>query len=226
MNFLSKDINFLSNDINFLSSDNILLIWKVISQTIQISREEINVSMNEYSKNNGINNQPLTKEQLIHINKAYISNFKKSLVKKTVIEPLEKINSFNDTLYTFEEIQNKKREQFNDELNKKQKEFSSLNQVVIPPPLKFNEDIDKPISEMEDLIAKTIAERTLDIENIQKKMEVPKKIKIDKSNLNLEEKHISWKDDLPLDDFSLKEKMNQIDKKLNIIIELLNNNKN
>jgi hypothetical protein len=223
MNFLSKDI---SNDINFLSSDNILLIWKVISQTIQISREEINVSMNEYSKNNGINNQPLTKEQLIHINKAYISNFKKSLVKKTVIEPPEKINSFNDTLYTFEEIQNKKREQFNDELNKKQKEFSSLNQVVIPPPLKFNEDIDKPISEMEDLIAKTIAERTLDIENIQKKMEVPKKIKIDKSNLNLKEKHISWKDDLPLDDFSLKEKMNQIDKKLNIIIELLNNNKN
>jgi hypothetical protein len=79
---------------------------------------------------------------------------------------------------------------------------------------------------MEDLIAKTIAERTLDIENIQKKMEVPKKIKIDKSNLNLEEKHISWKDDLPLDDFSLKEKMNNIDKKLNIIIELLNNNKN
>jgi hypothetical protein len=79
---------------------------------------------------------------------------------------------------------------------------------------------------MEDLIAKTIAERTLDIENIQKKMEVPKKIKIDKSNLNLKEKHISWKDDLPLDDFSLKEKMNQIDKKLNIIIELLNNNKN
>jgi hypothetical protein len=182
--------------------------------------------MNEYSKNNGINNQPLTKEQLIHINKAYISNFKKSLVKKNVIEPPEKINSFNDTLYTFEEIQNKKREQFNDELNKKQKEFSSLNQVVIPPPLKFNEDIDKPISEMEDLIAKTIAERTLDIENIQKKMEVPKKIKIDKTNLNLEEKHISWKDDLPLDDFSLKEKMNQIDKKLNIIIELLNNNKN
>jgi hypothetical protein len=228
MNFLSKnvsnDINFLSKDINFLSTDNILLIWKVISQTIQISREEINVSMNEYSKNNGINNQPLTKEQLIHINKAYISNFKKNISKN--VEPLEKINTFNDTLYTFEEIQNKKREQFNDELNKKQKEFSSLNHVVIPPPLKFNEDIDKPISEMEDLIAKTIAERTLDIENIQKKMEVPKKIKIDKSNLNLEEKHISWKDDLPLDDFSLKEKMNNIDKKLNIIIELLNNNKN
>jgi hypothetical protein len=138
----------------------------------------------------------------------------------------------NDTLYTFEEIQNKKREQFNNELNKKQKEFSSMNQVVIPPPLKFNEDIDKPISEMEELIAKTIAERTLDIESIQKKMEpsirteMPIKIKIDKSNLNLEEKHISWKDEMPLDDLSLKEKMNQIDKKLNMIIELLNTNKN
>ena len=131
----------------------------------------------------------------------------------------------NPTEYTFEEIQNKKREIFNEELNKKQKEFSSFNQVIIPPPLKFNEDIDKPISEMEQLIAKTIAERTLDIETIQKKMEPPIKIKIDKSNLNLEEKHISWKDELPLDDFSLKEKMNQIDKKLNEIIELLNSNK-
>jgi hypothetical protein len=78
---------------------------------------------------------------------------------------------------------------------------------------------------MEQLIAKTIAERTLDIETIQKKME-PVKIKIDKTNLNLEEKHISWKDELPLDDFSLKEKMNQIEKKLNEIIELLNSNKN
>jgi hypothetical protein len=44
--------------------------------------------------------------------------------------------------------------------------------------------------------------------------------------LNFEEKHISWKDELPLDDFSMKEKINQIDIKLNLIIELLNNNKN
>ena len=85
---------------------------------------------------------------------------------------------------------------------------------------------------MEQLIAKTIAERTLDIETIHKQMEpsirteMPIKIKIEKSNLNLEEKHISWKDELPLDDFSMKEKINQIDIKLNLIIELLNNNKN
>ena len=214
---------------NFLSSENIILIWKVVSKTNNISKEQLNANMKEYYKNNNLN-QILTKEQLINTNKAYISNFKKNI--STNVEPLEKHNIVNDTLYTFEEIQNKKREQFNNELNKKQKEFSSMNQVVIPPPLKFNEDIDKPISEMEELIAKTIAERTLDIESIQKKMEpsirteMPIKIKIDKSNLNLEEKHISWKDEMPLDDLSLKEKMNQIDKKLNMIIELLNTNKN
>jgi hypothetical protein len=214
---------------NFLSSENIILIWKVVSKTNNISKEQLNANMKEYYKNNNLN-QILTKEQLINTNKAYISNFKKNI--STNVEPLEKPNIVDDTLYTFEEIQNKKREQFNNELNKKQKEFSSMNQVVIPPPLKFNEDIDKPISEMEELIAKTIAERTLDIESIQKKMEpsirteMPIKIKIDKSNLNLEEKHISWKDEMPLDDLSLKEKMNQIDKKLNMIIELLNTNKN
>jgi hypothetical protein len=179
--------------------------------------------MNEYYKNNNINSF-LTKNELIDTNKAYITYFKNN--KFNYMNISETIKPIVSTEYTFEEIQNKKREMFNEELNKKQKEFSSFNQVIIPPPLKFNEDIDKPISEMEQLIAKTIAERTLDIETIQKKMEPPIKIKIDKTNLNLEEKHISWKDELPLDDFSLKEKMNQIEKKLNEIIELLNSNKN
>ena len=204
---------------NFLSNENITLISKVISQTTKISREQINTSMNEYYKNNNINSF-LTKNELINTNKAYITYFKNNKFNYT--------NISENNEYTFEDIQNKKRELFNEELNKKQKEFSSFNQVIIPPPLKFNEDIDKPISEMEQLIAKTIAERTLDIETIQKKMElpiVPVKIKIDKTNLNLEEKHISWKDEV-LFDLDIKEKINQIDKKLNEIIDLLNSNKN
>jgi len=204
---------------NFLSNENITLISKVISQTTNISREQINTSMNEYYKNNNINSF-LTKNELINTNKAYITYFKNN--------KFNYMNISENNEYTFEDIQNKKRELFNEELNKKQKEFSSFNQVIIPPPLKFNEDIDKPISEMEQLIAKTIAERTLDIETIQKKMElpiVPVKIKIDKTNLNLEEKHISWKDEV-LFDLDIKEKINQIDKKLNEIIDLLNSNKN
>ena len=210
---------------NFLSSENITLISKVISQTTKISREQINTSMNEYYKNNNINSF-LTKNELIETNKAYITYFKNNKFNK-----FNYMNISENNEYTFEDIQNKKRELFNEELNKKQKEFSSFNQVIIPPPLKFNEDIDKPISEMEQLIAKTIAERTLDIETIQKKMElpikteIPVKIKIDKTNLNLEEKHISWKDEV-LFDLELKEKINQIDKKLNEIIDLLNSNKN
>jgi hypothetical protein len=204
---------------NFLSNENITLISKVISQTTKISREQINMSMNEYYKNNNINSF-LTKNELINTNKAYITYFKNNKFNYT--------NISENNEYTFEDIQNKKRELFNEELNKKQKEFSSFNQVIIPPPLKFNEDIDKPISEMEQLIAKTIAERTLDIETIQKKMElpiIPVKIKIDKTNLNLEEKHISWKDEV-LFDLDIKEKINQIDKKLKEIIDLLNSNKN
>jgi hypothetical protein len=204
---------------NFLSNENITLISKVISQTTKISREQINMSMNEYYNNNNINSF-LTKNELINTNKAYITYFKTNKFNYT--------NISENNEYTFEDIQNKKRELFNEELNKKQKEFSSFNQVIIPPPLKFNEDIDKPISEMEQLIAKTIAERTLDIETIQKKMElpiIPVKIKIDKTNLNLEEKHISWKDEV-LFDLDIKEKINQIDKKLKEIIDLLNSNKN
>jgi hypothetical protein len=104
-------------------------------------------------------NSSLTKEQLININKAYITYFKRITKNPTNILELTRNENTFPIEYTFEEIQNKKREQFNEELNKKQKEFSSFNQIVIPPPLKFNEDIDKPISEMEQLIAKTIAGR-------------------------------------------------------------------
>ena len=209
---------------NFLSNENIELIWKVISQTIKISKEQLIKSMNEYYKNTNIQSV-INREQLININKGYISSLK-NMNMYTISQ-----NNNKPTEYTFKDIQNKKRELFNEELNKKQKEFSSFNQVIIPPPLKFNEDIDKPISEMEQLIAKTIAERTLDIETIQKKMElpikneIPVKIKIDKTNLNLEEKHISWKDEVFFD-LELKEKINQIDKKLKEIIDLLNSNKN
>jgi hypothetical protein len=225
---------------NFLSNENISLIFKVISKTNKISREQIITSMNEFYRNRNIK----PSEQLININKEYISHIKKELNNKIIISndvpypsvpytavPLTDVTltavpltavPYTAVPYTFEDIQNKKREQFNEELSKKQKEFSSFNQVAVPPPLKFNEDMDKPISEMEELIAKTIAERTLDIENIQKKIEPIR----EKPKLNLQEKHISWKDDLPLDDFSLKEKMNQIEIKLNLIIDLLNNNKN
>jgi len=224
---------------NFLSNENITLLWKIISQTNKVSREQLITSMNDfYKQSNSLKSlNSLNKDQLINMNKSYISYFKE-LNKKvnngnmyTNVDPYTNSNTYNNDLFvpiTFEEIQNKKREQFNDELTKKQKEFSSFNQVSIPPPLKFNEDLDKPIGEMEELIAKTIAERTLDIEKIHKNINenVNKKIKIDKSNLNLEEKHISWKEDLPLDDYSIKEKMSQIEKKLNVIIDLLNNNKN
>jgi len=215
---------------NFLSNENISLIFKVISKTNKISREQIITSMNLFYRNRNIK----PSEQLININKEYISHIKKELNNKIIISndvpypsvpyttvPLTDV-PLTDVPYTFEDIQNKKREQFNEELSKKQKEFSSFNQVAVPPPLKFNEDMDKPISEMEELIAKTIAERTLDIENIQKKIEPIR----EKPKINLQEKHISWKDELPLDDFSLKEKMNQIEIKLNLIIDLLNNNKN
>jgi len=230
---------------NFLSNENISLIFKVISKTNKISREQIITSMNLFYRNRNIK----PSEQLININKEYISHIKKELNNKIIISndvpypsvpytavpltavpltdvpltdvPLTDV-PLTDVPYTFEDIQNKKREQFNEELSKKQKEFSSFNQVAVPPPSKFNEDMDKPISEMEELIAKTIAERTLDIENIQKKIEPIR----EKPKINLQEKHISWKDELPLDDFSLKEKMNQIEIKLNLIIDLLNNNKN
>ena len=137
-------------------------------------------------------NKVLSKNELMGLNKQYIVHIVRlaKLVKITTptpqnIVPLSmhipiptmKIQYIEDEIeepYTIEEIQNIKREKFNDELLKKQQEFSQLiQQQPVLPILNFNDDCDKPISKMEDLISQTIAQRELDVVNFKQKLPPP-----------------------------------------------------
>ena len=186
---------------NFISNKNSDLLFEVInSSKMMINREKHNNEMNQFSFNKKFIN--LTKQELLTINKEYISYINELYNTKV------NINNNNQPI-TFEELQSLKREKFNNELNKKQEEFQELFQKPVPETFNFKEEIDKPIHEMEDLISQTIAQRSFDIEQI-----LPPPPPIQK-------KQISWEDDV-----SLKNTISSIETKLDIIIKILKTNSN
>ena len=182
---------------NFISNKNADLLFEVInSSKIMIDREKHNNEMNQFSFNKKFMN--LNKQELLNMNKEYISYINQLYNSKLI--------NNNNTPITFEDLQSLKREKFNSELNKKQEEFQELFQKKLPETLNFKEETDKPISEMEDLISKTIAQRSFDIEKFLPPPPVQKK-------------QITWEDEP-----SLKSSLSSIETKLDIIIKILTSN--
>ena len=70
-------------------------------------------------------------------------------------------------LFTVEEIQNNRKTQFEKELSEKESDFRNAMTQSTPPVIDFHEKKDEPISEMEKLIAETIAQRNFEINQIQ-----------------------------------------------------------
>lgn len=196
---------------NFVSTENTKMLWDVIQKTTtQIDYNNHLNKMNEFSQTQISNS--LNKQELLEINKKYITHLV-GFIKEA-------------KLTTFEEIQKLKREKFNEELNKKQQDFSNMMVKPIPTPLKFEDEKDKPIYEMEELINKTIAQRSYDIEQISKNIPPPSNfIKIDSEPTELIhpiveiKKSISWKEDIDKED--IQEQLNFIKKELSDIKELL-----
>jgi len=196
---------------NFVSTENTKMLWDVIQKTTtKIDYNNHVNKMNEFSQYQLCNS--LNKQELLEINKKYITHIV-GFIKEA-------------KLTTFEEIQQLKRDKFNEELNKKQQDFPNMMVKPVPVPLNFEDEKDKPISEMEELINKTIAQRSYDIEQITKNIPPPHSnfIKIDPEPTELIhpiieiKKSISWKDDKEED---IQEQLKFIKKELSDIKELL-----
>ena len=149
---------------------------------------------------------------LIGLNKQFISLVLNLLrqasqpqVDRTIPPPAKKI------LITQEELQNDRASHFEQELNKKLQEFTSAMAVPVPTTPVFTDNTkDTPLTEMNMIIQRTIAERNLDIDKFYKsankadaenwlksaptsikeekavqKANVMKTIKIEKNDLNI-----------------------------------------
>jgi hypothetical protein len=169
---------------NFVSRENVEMLWELISDEdfmAIVSEDElpnfqvrfINDVKQFYQTEKG------TDTNLMDMNKKFVDNvfgyWKQKMVPPSTIKqqqnylPNTQKQNITDSMQqiTAEDIQNSRMKEFEIQLAQKQNEFTNAMTHKIPEKPKFADDMDKPISEMEDLIAKTLAQRNFDISQIQ-----------------------------------------------------------
>lgn len=163
---------------DFITSENVELLWEIIMEediVKVIPKNRINefrqfyIGQVKQYYDYVVGRNPSI--PLVKINQDFITGF----IKKIQPAPPQQQQQQqtpqpkNKELYTAEEIQTDKRSQFESELTRKQNEFKNAMSVPVPEIPKFGDQLDKPIgSAMDELIAKTLAERNYDVQMIQK----------------------------------------------------------
>jgi hypothetical protein len=127
--------------------------------------------------------------------------------KHFVQQMIQTINGYNQPkireqgreMYTSQDIRNKKIDEFNDKIVQAQENFNSVITLKTPEEINFsdkkNEEDDKPIDNMDELIAKTIAERNLEVETITKNENPDEKQAHKWLNMQDEHKKVSFNED-------------------------------
>jgi hypothetical protein len=159
----------------FITSENVELLWEIIMEEdivkvipknrIYEFRQFYIGQIKQYSEYVVGRN---TNIPLVKINQDFITGFIKK-IQPAPQQQQQQSQPKTKELYTAEEIQTDKRSQFESELTRKQNEFKNAMTVPVPEIPKFGDQLDKPIgSAMDELIAKTLAERNYDVQMIQK----------------------------------------------------------
>lgn len=161
----------------FTAKTNIDLLWDVlleepvIKNTTRAKKEMMYTALNNniqkfYEKEK--NNYP----DLISLNKTFLSQMLKVLRSDSVITKNTNINTNitkpqNNELYKVEDIQARRQQEFQQNLANRQNEFDSSMTFNRPPVPNFAEKIeDEKIKGMDELIAKTVAQRNFEISQI------------------------------------------------------------
>ena len=167
----------MSNN-KFLSDTNVQMLWEVLIDEDSITKdrrtqEAFARTLPEFYEREKTN----TQKSLIDLNKQFISIMMKLLrqavpdIQKNQLSPFPQQTQqpYKKILITQEEIQLDRVSHFEQELGKKQNEFSKAMAVPVPEAPVFKDNIkDEPLSEINMIIQRTIAERNLDIEKIHK----------------------------------------------------------
>jgi hypothetical protein len=195
----------------FLSDTNVQMLWEVLIDENTIlkdrrTQEAFVKTLPEFYERE--KSKPQT--TLIGLNKQFIS-----LMLNLLRQPPTQVARTNPPTkkisITQEELQNDRAANFEQELNKKQQEFTSAMAVPVPTTPVFTDNTkDEPITELNMIIQRTIAERNLELDKFYKsankadaenwlksaptsikeekaieKANVMKAIKIEKNDLNI-----------------------------------------
>jgi hypothetical protein len=160
---------------DFLTKQNVDLLWEVIidddlfknkpkeliNQIGSIFTQHLR-GFNEAEKNNSNN--------LMSMNKRFIGiilNHSRSIIIQSQSSQKQK----GKELITSTDLQTERMSQFEKDLSQKQSEFTNAMSLPVPPVPKFSDNnLDKPISEMELAIKKALEQRNYDIEQVNKNL--------------------------------------------------------
>jgi len=198
------------NNLEFITNDNIEMLWEIIlddlkdklQTTEKISHARgffINQARIFFERENSIS------QTLIQLNKKFISQIMTSFTSIKIQQPQmqpqtqnqnqnQKINISNKEYkphFTIEDLHSERLNAFEKSLEEKKNDFLSAMTIPVPESPKFNDsNLDKPIgSAMDELIARTLAQRNFEIENINKninKNEVEKWLKPAETSIKTE----------------------------------------
>jgi len=179
-------------NIDFITTENIEMLWEIILDDIKerVKSQEQSSHARGFFINQArtfFEREKTVKQNLMQMNKKFIgeimTSFKQSQQSQQQFQP-QKINISNKepTNFTIQELHSERLSAFEKSLSEKKNDFMSAMSVPIPEAPKFSDaELDKPIgSAMDELIARTLAQRNFEIENIHKsanKNEVEKWLK-------------------------------------------------
>jgi len=183
-------------NIDFITTENIEMLWEIILDDIKerVKSQEQTSHARGFFINQArafFEREKTVKQNLMQMNKKFIGEIMTSF-NSLKQEPQQsqqqfqsqKINISNKepTNFTIEDLHSERLSAFEKSLSEKKNDFMSAMSVPVPEAPKFSDaELDKPIgSAMDELIARTLAQRNFEIENIHKsvnKNEVEKWLK-------------------------------------------------
>jgi hypothetical protein len=169
----------------FLNKQNLKLLWEVLLDELHIDSNNKSIITNIRTVFES-NIQPFTKNTSIHanmqltnLNKQFLSqvlfavnrlfpNLKQEQDFKRIQISSEEISSYKISPYKIEDIREVRQDTFEKQVSIKQADFDNYINLNKPKELDFSEKMeDDKITEMDALIAETVARRKFDIEQIQ-----------------------------------------------------------
>ena len=116
--------------------------------------------------NTTLNQTTTANKPLMELNKEFISSMLQQLnsIKSNTLQDNVKNNIVDPKVLTHEEIQKQKRSEFENNLEKRQSEFTKYMKIHVPDTIDFGDNIkEEPISNVDSLIHEKMKERSYDI---------------------------------------------------------------
>ena len=153
------------NKHDFLALSNIEILWEVIGeQDIFQNRNVFKTALTEFYESENMKHR-----DLVMLNKAFISSilFASQPQNQYQTQPQNQYQTQQKIPITFEELQTEKLSQFEIKLTEKEEDFKQSMARPLPQQIpNFRDKMDEPLTEIESIIKRTIAERNYDISQI------------------------------------------------------------